>query len=88
MRKQRPRVEIVSTGKKMTLKQFKKNSTKLLVENSVTKKEIIDSKILNRKEFDAFVIAYNIPVTTRNHSEYIDKDLFLKSLIQYQTKNK
>lgn len=85
MAKQRLKVEIIETGEKITLKHFKNNSTKLLVESSVTKKEIIDSRILSKAEFEIFIYKYKIPITIKNHSVYIQKDIFLRSLKDYKT---
>lgn len=84
MRRQHPRVTINKSGDKITLKKFKKNATKLLIEDSVTKKEIISSKIFTEEEFKAFIAKYKIPVTTKNHTDYINRDLFLKYYTKYK----
>lgn len=84
LQRQRVFVEDTRSGKKVTLNSFKKSANAQLLLTSVTKKEIINDGLLTKKELEAFIVKYKIPVTVKSRIAYIDRELFLENLAKHK----
>lgn len=81
---QRISVEIFATGQKLSLGKFKKEANNLLKQSSITKKEMVDSKILNNAEFNELIKTYKLPLTTKSRQVYVNRINFLKALKKFK----
>ena len=68
-----PRVTNTATGTTMGLAAFKKHLRSELELASMTKQEVLDTKLVKAKDFDAFCERYNIEIAAYRGRLYVNR---------------